>query len=89
MSKKFIKLTVTSQGDRSVGIWGNEATLIIERKLVNGDYGDSKDCRKFIKESVIKMFNELFDDTRVHACFNDECWNCGQLLTDCKCGEYE
>jgi hypothetical protein len=85
----YIKLNVSCQGDRSVGIWGEDTDILIDKKFISGDYGDAPDCRKWIKDKMEDIFKELFDDTRTRAIFEDECFNCGKLLTECKCREYE
>jgi hypothetical protein len=84
---KFIKLNVSCQGDRSVGIWGEDTEVLIERKFIDGGYGD--DCREFIKEKITDIFKELFDDGSTSCRFEDECWNCGKIKTECKCKDCE
>ncbi len=88
-SQGHIKLTISCQGDMSVGIPGEDTTILIDKKFISGDYGDAPDCRKWIRDKVEDMFKELFDDTRTQACFEDECWGCGKLKTECKCGDGE
>jgi hypothetical protein len=82
-----IKLTISCEGDRSVGIWGEDTTILIDKKFISGDYGDAPDCRKWIRDKVADLFKELFDDNRTRACFEDECWECSNLKTECKCGD--
>lgn len=83
----YIKLLVSSEGDRSVGIWGEITEVLIEKKFIDGEYGDEKSCRDFIKSKMVDIFKELFDDNRVSCIFEDECWNCHKLNTECKCRE--
>ncbi|MFA5037505.1 MAG: hypothetical protein WC479_10070 [Candidatus Izemoplasmatales bacterium] len=80
-----IKLEIQGQGDRSVGIEGENTAILIERRFISGDYGDENDCRNWIRDKVVELFKELFDDSRVTARFEDECWDCGKIKSNCKC----
>jgi hypothetical protein len=86
---EYIKLHIYSRGDMSVGIGGEDTDILIDKKFINGDYGDAPECRKFIREKVNEMFKELFDDGCTYAYFDDECSNCNQLTTECKCRDEE
>jgi hypothetical protein len=81
----YIKLHVYSRGDMSVGIGGEDTDILIDKKFINGDYGDAPECRKFIREKANEMFKELFDDGSTDSHFDDECPDCKKLLTECKC----
>lgn len=84
---QYTKLTVSCEGDRSVGIWGEETTILIDKKFISGEYGEISECRKWIRDHVADLFKELFDDNRTQAHFEDECCGCGELITECKCGD--
>lgn len=85
---KYIKITIAGHGDPSVGIWGDETTIQLERRFVDDKLpGDNPENRKFIKYNMKSIFKELFDDNRINAWFEDECSQCGDLKTRCRCNE--
>jgi hypothetical protein len=86
---EYIKLHIQSQGDSSVGIQGDDTTILIDKKFINGDYGDAPECRDFIRTNISEIFKELFDDNIIFCHFEDECPNCKQLITECECRDEE
>lgn len=84
---EYIKILVSCDGDPSVGIWGDQTEILIEKRFVTEDYGDPKETRKWLKEQLTPIFSELFDDQSTHVIFEDECWNCGKIGDECKCRE--
>ncbi len=84
-NSKYIKILVSCDGDRSVGIWGDNTEVLIERRFIEGNYGPVAENRKWIKKEIAAIFKELFDDTSTRCPFEDECYNCGNPKPECKC----
>lgn len=82
---KFTRLIVSCEGDSSVGIWGDQSEVLIERRFVDEEHGYTEENRKWIKEQFQTLFRELFDDPSTRCQFEDECYGCGRLKTDCVC----
>ena len=61
-----MKVSIWSDGDRSVGINGFSATVDI------GDYEDlDEENRQYMREKLSECFGELWDET-AHVMFDDE-----------------
>jgi len=82
---KYIKLLVSCEGDRSVGIWGDNTEVLIERRFIEPNYGEPAENRKWLREQITTIFKELFDDGSTRCQFEDECYGCKKPKTDCKC----
>jgi hypothetical protein len=86
---KFIKLHISCHGDPSVGIWGDQTEVLIERRFIEPDRTASGEYieadRKFIKEQITALFKELWDDPNTGCWFEDECLECHRLKTECVC----
>lgn len=80
---KYIKLFCQCAGDPSVGIWGDTAEVLIERRFIERE--DSQEMRDLIRNTFTSLFKAIFDDEATQSQFEDECWGCNQLNTDCRC----
>lgn len=69
-----MEIYIETEGDRSVGIWGDEITL-----KWNIDIPTDPKERQELKESIADCFQELCDNGRVKVWFEDECSDCYQI----------
>jgi hypothetical protein len=74
--------TAWCAGDPSVGIFATNSVFVIEKWLLNDDQ------REYVRTALKDFFSESFDD-QARVWFDDECAECGQLLTVCRCEEEE
>jgi len=76
-------LNITTQGDRSVGIWPISAKVEISIKL---DYSERSEVKKILSEAIERVV-----DDKVHLVhFDDECPECNRILIHgkkCQCEE--
>ena len=89
MDEQTMQVHLSCEGDASVGIASDNATLVLERRLVPGPYSKERDWqadRAWLRNELEILFAELFGEP-AHAVFEDECSNCEQLATECKCEE--
>jgi hypothetical protein len=83
---KYIALEIQCDGDRSVGLWGDRTSVLIERRFIESDdYGTPDETRAWFKKQMTTIFTELFDDNNIHAMFEDECYGCGKPKSECHC----
>ncbi len=66
-----MKITIISQGDESVGIFGSEATVELDKVFVTENEG----MREIVRNILSGAFGELFDGS-VEVRFEDECPDC-------------
>lgn len=83
--KPFDKLVVNvfDSGDRSVGIWPTQVKITIESNASFRDQIDYKDNRELFRKAIEKL-GEWFTDMPVSVLLEDECYDCGQKVTDRK-----
>ena len=83
--KPFDKLTVNlfDDGDRSVGIEPTRVTITFECNAEFREQIDYHGNRELFREQVKKL-GEWFTDMPVTVLLEDECYDCGQKVTDRK-----
>lgn len=74
-----MEVFISAPGDLSVGINGASARIEFDGEFI------SQEERKWFREDVGKLFNELFDLGKPYVVFGDECDYCGATLCAGKC----
>lgn len=94
-NREDFKIYITSAGDPSVGIQGENTYLAMERRLVPGPWwndflqeGDWERGRAIFREQLDQAFSELVGES-VDVLFEDECPNCRRLKDGCQCDGYD
>lgn len=84
-----MKIYISDQGDRGVGISSNEMTVDlnwdIDSDIKNSDYNVQD--RDVLRKSFLEFAKDVLDfcNGRVDVVFGDECPDCLKVLVDDKC----